>query len=270
MWEKIKNSQFADHVRNSRATYVTILTLVLAVSVLVSVTVISNRAKKKQAQSDQMPPAQSDQSTNDGSQSSPSTGKHDAVLPDLDNDQQTQPQPDEKTTSENTQEQDASTTLPEMDLPVAAATIVKGYDSTVQVYSTTMGDYRIHLGLDMVTEENAPVYAAADGVISRIWEDTLMGKCVAVSHAGDCYTIYKNLDPALPEGITVGADVKAGALLGNVGESAVLELAEEPHLHFEMTVAGLSVNPLDYFSEQAIAALQKDASHEVSATPDGE
>ena len=51
MWEKIKNSQFADHVRNSRATYVTILTLVLAVSVLVSVTVISNRAKKKQAQS---------------------------------------------------------------------------------------------------------------------------------------------------------------------------------------------------------------------------
>ena len=95
MWEKIKNSRFADHVRNSRATYVTILTLVLAVSVLVSVTVISNRAKKKQAQSDQMPPSQSDQSTNDGSQSSPSTGKHDAVLPDLDNDQQTQ-QPDEQ------------------------------------------------------------------------------------------------------------------------------------------------------------------------------
>ncbi|MBQ7319591.1 MAG: M23 family metallopeptidase, partial [Clostridia bacterium] len=94
--------------------------------------------------------------------------------------------------------------------------------------------------------------------------------CIAVSHAGDCYTIYKNLNPELPEGVTVGVDIKAGELLGQVGESAVLELAEEPHLHFEMTVGGLSVDPLDYFSEQAIAALQKDNSHETSATPAGE
>jgi murein DD-endopeptidase MepM/ murein hydrolase activator NlpD len=122
----------------------------------------------------------------------------------------------------------------------------------------------------MVTEEAAPVYAAADGVISRIWEDTLMGKCVAVSHVGDCYTIYKNLNPELPESVVVGAQLKAGDLLGNVGESAVLELAEEPHLHLEMTVGGLSVNPLDYFSEQAIALMQQDNSHETSATPESE
>jgi murein DD-endopeptidase MepM/ murein hydrolase activator NlpD len=31
-----------------------------------------------------------------------------------------------------------------------------------------MGDYRIHLGVDMVTSEDAPVLAAADGVVSRI------------------------------------------------------------------------------------------------------
>ena len=45
MWEKIKNSRFANHLRNSRAAYITILTLVLAMSVLITVTAISNRAK---------------------------------------------------------------------------------------------------------------------------------------------------------------------------------------------------------------------------------
>ena len=44
----------------------------------------------------------------------------------------------------------------------------------------------------------------------------------------------------------------------------VLELAEEPHLHFEMTVGGLSVDPLEYFSQQALAALGKDETHEGS------
>ena len=85
----------------------------------------------------------------------------------------------------------------------------------------------------------------------------MMGMCVAVSHSGDCYTIYKNLDVALPASVTVGSEIKAGDTIGNVGQSAILELAEEPHLHFEMTVGGLSVDPLEYFSEQAMAELSE-------------
>ena len=37
-------------------------------------------------------------------------------------------------------------------------------------------------------------------------------------------------------------------MLGAVGESALIEIAEEPHLHFALRVAGESVNPLDYIS----------------------
>ena len=114
----------------------------------------------------------------------------------------------------------------------------------------------------VVTKENAPVLAAADGVVSQIWDDALMGKCLAISHSGDCYTIYKNLGTELPEDITVGASVTAGQQIGTVGETAMLELAEEPHLHMEMTVKGLAVDPLEYFSQQALAALGKDETHE--------
>jgi murein DD-endopeptidase MepM/ murein hydrolase activator NlpD len=134
------------------------------------------------------------------------------------------------------------------------------------VFSPTTGDYRIHLGVDMVTSEDAPVLAAADGVVSRIWDDALMGKCLAISHSGDCYTIYKNLDVTLPDDIVEGANVTAGQQIGTVGDTATLELAEEPHLHMEMTVKGLAVDPREYFSQQALAALGKDESHEQNQT----
>lgn len=247
MWENFKNSRFVEHVRNSRAVYVTILTLILAVSVLVTITAVSNRAKKKESQNDT--PGM-EETNPDSSQSNSPSDDSSAVQPEI---------KDEGTASDvgKTDATDATETtssVPEMALPVVGM-IAKGYDSTVQVYSTTMGDYRIHLGLDMLTEDDTPVLAAADGVVSQIWEDPMMGTCVAVSHSGDCYTIYKNLNPTLADSITVGSEVKAGDRLGNVGQSAILELAEEPHLHFEMTVSGLSVDPLEYFSEQAMAQL---------------
>lgn len=262
MWENFKNSRFVEHVRNSRAVYVTALTLILAVSVLVTITAVSNRAKKKEAQDNTPGVSETDPGASQGG-NKPSGGNS-AVLPNIKDENNTQ---DSGKTDDKDSTADADSAVPEMALPVVGM-ITKGYDTTVQVYSTTMGDYRIHLGLDMVTEEAAPVLAAADGVISQIWEDPMMGVCVAVSHSGDSYTIYKNLAATLPETVTVGSEVKAGDTIGNIGQSAILELAEEPHLHFEMTVGGLSVDPLEYFSEQAITELtQTKDTTEASATP---
>ena len=203
MWENFKNSRFVEHVRNSRAVYVTILTLILAVSVLVTITAVSNRAKKKESPNDTPGIEQTDP---DASQSHSSSSDESAAV---------QPEIKDEGAASDVGKTDATdvtetnSTVPEMALPVVGM-IAKGYDSTVQVYSTTMGDYRIHLGLDMMTADATPVLAAADGVVSQIWEDPMMGMCVAVSHSGDCYTIYKNLNPTLAESITVGREVKAG------------------------------------------------------------
>lgn len=150
--------------------------------------------------------------------------------------------------------------LPSFSLPVNGA-LIKSHDPDMQVFSNTMNDYRVHLGVDIVTEDSAPVYAAADGKIDKIWEDVLMGYCIAIKHSGSCYTIYKNLANTLPEGIAEGVSVRSGQLIASVGESAMVEVAEEPHLHFEMTVADLGVDPLEYFDENALATLKIDASH---------
>ena len=62
--------------------------------------------------------------------------------------------------------------------------------------------------------------------------------------------------------VTVGAAVKAGDAIGTVGETAMVEIAEEPHLHVEMTVGGLQADPTEYLSEDAMATLREDTNYE--------
>ena len=128
-----------------------------------------------------------------------------------------------------------------------------------------MGDYRVHLGVDIATAPEAPVYAAADGKVEKIWEDSMMGTCVAVTHKDETVSIYKNLAKELAEGIAAGATVKQGQQLGTVGDTAVVEMADEPHLHFEVTAKGISVDPLDYFSKKDVNALSEDTAYESGA-----
>ena len=226
----------------NRSAVITAVVLLAALTVIISVTVATNRAKKK---GDELPK---------------DTAKTTQVTEERNEPDDTDsPEPQRKPSS-TTGAAQVEDKLPSFILPVNGV-ISKKHDATLQVYSNTMKDYRVHLGVDLVTEENAPVYAAADGKISKIWEDTLLGYCIAIKHGGDCYTIYKNLAETVPEGITEGASVRAGQLIGSVGESAMIEVADEPHLHFEMTVADLSVDPLEYFDEKSLESLGIDASH---------
>ena len=163
--------------------------------------------------------------------------------------------------------EDVGAKLPSFSLPVSGK-LFKAHDSEMQVYSSTMEDYRVHLGVDILATEGAPVYAAADGKVIQIWEDVLMGQCMAVQHNGNAVTIYKNLAAELPTGIKEGASIKSGQQIASVGSSAMIEIADEPHLHFEMTLEGLSVDPLEYFSSNDLQTLKSDTSFEAPTSSD--
>lgn len=133
----------------------------------------------------------------------------------------------------------------------AIGVVSKQHDLDTLVYSNTTADWRVHRGMDIVTEVGAEVMAAATGTISKIENDPLYGMTIEITHAGGAVTKYANLSETLPEGIEVGALVKCGQTIGCVGESARIEIAEEPHLHFEMMVDGKSVDPMDYISKDS-------------------
>ncbi|MBQ3081933.1 MAG: M23 family metallopeptidase [Clostridia bacterium] len=129
--------------------------------------------------------------------------------------------------------------------------ILKGYYADALVFSETMQDYRTHAGVDITAALGEKVCAYTDGVISKIENDPFMGTTVEISHDGGVTSVYKNLSKELPKGIAVGVNVKTGDLIGTVGETAIIESADEPHLHFELWVNGESIN-----SEREIASLK--------------
>ncbi len=136
----------------------------------------------------------------------------------------------------------------------AVGTVQENHSIEVPVFSETLNEWRYHTGIDIATAENAEVYAAADGTVSRIYEDPLLGNCVEIKHSGDAVTIYCNLSSERPEGLTEGAAVKSGDLIGKVGDSAISEIAAEPHLHFEIKISGAYVDPLEHISEDSKSA----------------
>ncbi len=250
MSEEFNNKpSFGERLKNlkiNRSAVVAVCVLVVAVVIISAVAIASNRAKQNTPNDDTTPPV---------------TEKDDTIVPETDA-PTTPPETDAPTVKPETQPTTpVEDTLPSFVLPVSGA-LFKKHDPDLQVSSNTMNDYRVHIGVDIITEENAPVYAAADGKIDKIWEDVRMGYCMAIKHSGDSYTIYKNLAKTLPEGIAEGVSVRSGQLVASVGDSAMVEIADEPHLHFEMTVADLGVDPLKYFDEKALASLGIDASHE--------
>ncbi|MBE6611452.1 MAG: hypothetical protein E7632_03065 [Ruminococcaceae bacterium] len=133
----------------------------------------------------------------------------------------------------------------------SAGSVSKEFEIDIPVYSMTMNDYRAHTGIDIAASLGSEVVSASSGIICRVWNDPLMGRSVMIDHGDGIYTVYKNLADELAVGMDVGVSVTMGEIIGAVGESALVEIAEEPHLHFEMQVNGVYVDPLDYIEANA-------------------
>ena len=132
-----------------------------------------------------------------------------------------------------------------------SGTVVRSHDLANPVFSTTLEEWRVHTGIDISVDENAPVFAVADGTVSKIYTDALLGNTVEISHSNGVTTVYSNLDAQMESAIKLGASITRGQKIGTVGDSSVSELADEPHLHFEVIENGKQSNPLNFISEDA-------------------
>lgn len=127
---------------------------------------------------------------------------------------------------------------------------------------------RRHKGTDLMAPKHSEVYAAADGVVLRVVTSRNAGRYVAIAHAGGWETYYMHLNNDIPgtnngkapwfitvaDGIYEGAEVKAGQLLGWVGDSGNAE-GGSSHTHFEIHRNGRAVNPYPYLTAAVELAL---------------
>ncbi len=244
--EKIPTEKNESAERVNRTVYLTVAVLLIVLAVAVAMTSAANRAKRGSADETR------------ASETTERTPETEAPAPETTTPAPAETVPPAETIVPSGNDTDVSVAakVPMFSLP-AEGVLGKEHDPTVQVFSNTLGEWRVHLGIDIMTNVSAPVYAAASGKISQISDDPLWGKCIWIEHSGDAVSIYRGLCDELAEGIEVGAKVDEGTLIGAVGEGGILELAEEPHLHFEMKVGGQDVDPIEYFSRSALEALAK-------------
>lgn len=112
------------------------------------------------------------------------------------------------------------------------------------VYDRTMMDWRTHKGIDINGELGAKVMAVASGTVEEVFKDQMMGTTVVIYHGGGLRSIYRNL-AELPT-VVVGDKVSMSDVIGAIGQTSLAEAGDVTHLHFEMTLDGVSVDPADY------------------------
>jgi murein DD-endopeptidase MepM/ murein hydrolase activator NlpD len=139
-------------------------------------------------------------------------------------------------------------------------TVMKRHDLLNAVYSATMNDYRVHKGIDIECSIGDDVLCVAYGTVVSVGLDPFMGCTVTIDHGDGLISIYRNLDTELPENVKAGEEIFEGDVIGSVGESAIIEIADEPHLHFELSLDGASVDPLDFFDYQPTVSPDEDES----------
>ena len=118
----------------------------------------------------------------------------------------------------------------------------RGYFTDELMWDETMEDWRTHQAIDIASEEGDEVDTAAPGIVTEAKLDSMCGYTVSVDHGDGVVTVYKNLAKIVVE---KGDTLDEGQMIGTVGGDAPFEMAQKPHLHFEATKDGESINPLD-------------------------
>lgn len=124
--------------------------------------------------------------------------------------------------------------------PVEGETIA-AFSADALAYNPTMADWRTHDGVDIGVQLGDKVYAIMDGVVAAVYEDDYLGTVVVLEHAEGWRTLYANLT-AVPA-VDAGDSVHAGQVIGAVGQTAMLEVASQPHLHLEVYRYGALTDP---------------------------
>ena len=128
--------------------------------------------------------------------------------------------------------------------PPAAGVITSGYGLLRSYNYAAPIEY--HTGLDFAGENGAPILAPNAGVVAWVGQTRRRGNGIILDHGGGVYTGYYHLSEVL---VKVGDVVSTGDALGRIGATG---LATGPHLHWEVVVHGVTVDPVQWLRDREI------------------
>ena len=127
-------------------------------------------------------------------------------------------------------------------MPVGGVTLTSDYGLRNH---PILGGRRNHKGVDLAGPTGTPVYATADGFVSKAERFGSYGNYIQIEHGGELQTRYAHLSGYA---IAAGQTVKKGQLIGYVGTTG---RSTGPHLHFEVLVNGTHQDPTRFLTGKA-------------------
>jgi hypothetical protein len=119
---------------------------------------------------------------------------------------------------------------------------VKGWLTSTFGYRTSpfTGRRELHKGLDIATRSNTPIIAPADGLVVFAGREGGFGNMLIVDHGYGIMTRYAHCSSLEAK---LGDKIKRGDIVAKVGSTG---RSTGPHLHYEVAVNGVAVNPNRY------------------------
>lgn len=102
------------------------------------------------------------------------------------------------------------------------------------------GARTMHTGLDIANRVGTPVSAPARGSITFSGNDGAYGICITIDHGNGVVTRYAHLSKSL---VKAGDYIQRGEVVGAIGNTG---RSTGPHLHYEVLLNGMHVNPMRY------------------------
>ena len=122
--------------------------------------------------------------------------------------------------------------------------IVRDFAVDNLIYSNTLQEWTTHTGIDIKADKTTVVKSVEAGTVKTIKNDPRYGLTIIIEHENGFQTVYSNL--LTSEFVVEGEKVEKGQSLGTVGNTAAFEVADEPHLHFEILKDSAQVDPSIY------------------------
>ena len=127
------------------------------------------------------------------------------------------------------------------------ASVADGTKVWPTVYSRINCDYLGyygHNGVDIGGASGTPIYAYMGGTVTFSgWDTTGYGNCIKISHGNGLVTIYAHCSALY---VSAGQQVSAGQTIAGIGMTG---WATGNHLHFEVRINGVPVNPWTYLNQ---------------------
>lgn len=146
-------------------------------------------------------------------------------------------------------------------MPLDNASLTSNYGMRTH---PVLGGRRAHKGVDLAAPTGTPIYATADGVVSKAEWFSSYGLYVSIEHGAQLQTRYAHMSRIA---VADGERVTKGDIIGYVGSTG---RSTGPHLHYEVRVEGRAVNPIPYMVETEAQQAYELALEETGAARGGD